>query len=205
MATFYKFLNENLQGSQGFVYDLPRWDQESKKWVPSSWVEEKNADATTLEACGAGLHLMKVPNPRYGRYVVGFVAEGDGLCGEDDEKARFRRVRLLRPLLKEEIFHEKADLHGADLQGAHLHGADLRRADLRRADLRRADLQGAHLHGADLRRAHLHGADLQGADLQGADLQGADLQGAHLHGADLRGAHGVKGNLSDELTEEACC
>ena len=36
----WKFLNEDFQGAHSFQYDLPRWD--GSKWVPSSWVEEKD-------------------------------------------------------------------------------------------------------------------------------------------------------------------
>ena len=152
---FFKFLAGNLASGHDseFYYNAPVWM--GKRWKPGPWVEAKEFDEGG-GACGKGLHLMKLPNPRYIRYSGNaYVAEGEGLLAEDAEKARFERVRLIRPLAFKEIFHEKADLSGATLF--------------------RADLSGANLSGATLFRADLSGANLFGATLFGADLSGANL------------------------------
>ena len=118
------------------------------------------------------------------------------VLGEDAEKVRVSRARVLdvftfAALVAEATDDERAYLGGADLGGADLGGADLRGADLGGAYLGGADLRGADLRGADLRGAYLGGADLGGADLGGADLRGADLPStltsaeAKARGADL--------------------
>ena len=167
------------------------------QWAPGKWNKEPRAEVTT-EACGIGLHVWK-NKPDWG--VISYLPDHtyrvvgvDGLCGEDDKKARFRRVKLsLLPMTLEEIL-------GPERDG--FKGADLSRADLSRADLSRADLSDANLSRADL-----SDADLSRADLFGADLFGADLFGADLFGADLSDAHGCKDNpaLSDEQRSAAHC
>src|SRR5208283_5496042 len=106
--TYFKFLAGNLASGQDpkFYYNAPFWN--GKKWKPGPWVQEKDCEKSD-EACGRGLHLMKIPNPKYVRWTGnGYVAEGKHLLGEDDEKARFEYVRLVRPLEFKEIFHEGA-------------------------------------------------------------------------------------------------
>jgi uncharacterized protein YjbI with pentapeptide repeats len=194
--TFYKFLAGNLASGYdaAFYYNAPVWT--GKEWKPSAWVRERDCEQSD-EPCGRGLHLMKIPNPRYVRYCGNaYVAEGKHLLGEDEEKARFEYVRLVRPLEFKEIFHPKADLSRADLYGADLSRAKLYGADLSRANLSRADLSGANLYGADLSRANLSRANLSGANLYGADLSRADLSRAKLYGADLSGANLYGADLS---------
>ena len=118
--TFYKFLAGNLASGHDseFYYNAPTF--KDGKWKPGPWAKAKKVTKGG-GACGEGLHLMKLPNPRYVRWSGnGYVAEGRNLLAEDEEKARFEYVRLIRPLTFKEIFHEKADLSGADLSGADL-------------------------------------------------------------------------------------
>ena len=178
--TYYKFLAGNLASGHDskFYYNAPVWD--GKKWKPSPWMRAKDIQKGG-DACGKGLHLMKIPNPRYVRWSGNaYVAEGKNLLAQDDEKARFEFVRLISPLNFNDIFHPKAYLSGAYLSGAYLSGAYLSgaylsRADLSGADLSRADLSGAYLSRADLSRAYLYGANLSGANLSRAYLSGANL------------------------------
>ena len=71
---------------------------------PGEWVEVPDAPRNG-EPCGVGLHLAKGPRfaflPPWPWRL--FVAEGDPatLCGEDDDKARYARARLLREVLGE--------------------------------------------------------------------------------------------------------
>ena len=140
---FFKFLAGNLASGydSAFYYNAPVWD--GKRWKPRAWVEAKEFDEGG-GACGKGLHLMKIPNPRYVWYSGNaYVAEGEGLLAKDEEKARFKRVRLIRPLAFKEIFHEKVDLSIANLSIANLSGANLSGADLFGADLYGANLYKA--------------------------------------------------------------
>lgn len=171
----YKFLQANLASNydSDFHYPAPTYDPKTSKWIPTAWIKHPNPDKTSKDACGVGFHLMKKPLPKYGRYTGNcYLAEGQQLLGKDDNKARFAKIRLLRPVSFHEIFKPNAYLQGANLQGA--------------------NLQGAHLRGANLRDADLQGANLQDANLRGAYLQGAYLQGADLQGADLQDARGIK-------------
>ena len=143
-AKLYKFLAGNLKCGRDieFYYPAPTPQYNEKGeltgWEPGAWVTMPNAPADG-EACGVGLHLMKVPKPIYTRYLENcYEAEGKDLLGEDSEKARFRSVRLLKPVPKNLIFKPKADLSGANLYGANLSGANLTRANL----------SGANLYGA---------------------------------------------------------
>jgi hypothetical protein len=164
---YFKFLAENLKCNyedREFYYPAPtpKYNEKAELtgWEPSEWVTVPNAPVNG-EACDVGLHLMKVLKPIYGRYTGNcYEAEGKDLCGEDSAKARFKSVRLLKPMRPNEIFKREADLSGANLFGADLFGADL--------------------FGADLFGANLSGANLFGADLSGADLSGANLSRARL-------------------------
>jgi len=197
---FYKFVLAGLKSdrndSAGNPVYYPAPTFRDGRWEPADWIKCAEADSTTKEPCGKGLHLMKIPNPRYCRYIQGYLAEGKGLLGQDEEKARFREVRLLRPLEAKEIFFKKADLSRADLSRANLSGADLSRANLYGANLYGANLYGADLYGADLSGADLYGANLSGADLSRANLSRANLSRANLYGADLSGADLSRANLS---------
>ena len=119
MNDYWKFLGPNLTGSNEFYYPAPTWNPITGKWKPSAWICDPNPDRTSKVACGHGLHLMKICKPVYTRYTGNcYLAEGKELLGEDAEKARFAKVRLLRPVMPAEIFKPKADLSGADLSGA---------------------------------------------------------------------------------------
>lgn len=116
---FYKFLAGNLKCGYDteFYYPAPtpEYDEKGKLkgWEPGAWVTMPNAPADG-EACGVGLHLMKVLKPIYVRYVGNcYEAEGRDLLGEDNNKARFRSVRLLKPVPKSMIFKPKANLSRA--------------------------------------------------------------------------------------------
>ena len=166
---YFKVLGEGLKTRDG-----------KYQWKPGQWNEEPDAVKNGM-ACGIGLHVfVGKPNWCYTRYIPDHtyrVIGVQGKCGSDDEKARFRSVKLaLLPMTLEEILGKKKD------------------------GMKGADLSGADLSGADLSWADLSGADLSRADLSRADLSGADLSGADLSGADLFNAHGAKGRK--ELTEE---
>ena len=155
---YYKVIGEGFKTRNGF------------DWMPflkGEWVEENNCEETPNEACGKGLHVWKdYPDYSIYRYIDDhtFEVECQELLGQDERKARFRRVKMLRLVLKKEIFHS----------GANLWGADLSRADLLEADLSSANLLGANLLGADLSRANLSRANLSRANLLGADLSEKD-------------------------------
>ena len=136
--TGYKFLSREMASD----YDASPWERGvwRKQKVPTEWRDG--------QACGVGLHLMRIPDPVYCRYEMGFLAIGRGLIGSDRNKMRFEQVKLVRPLKFSEIFFP---------------GADLTEANLTRADLTRANLTGAYLTGADLTGADLRDADLTGA------------------------------------------
>jgi len=190
----FKFLNHNnatIYRGQDTVYPVP---EQGEKWGP--WCKHPDPYEYDGKACGpGGWHLMKRLDAFHA--PTGWWpwwAEGRGLVGEDNQKARYREVRLRR--IEPEVLWKMIRLGGA--VGANLREADLLRADLTRADLRGANLRGANLRGAYLEGANLHGAylrwanlrvaDLRGANLRVADLKGADLRGADLEGADLREA-----------------
>ena len=141
---------------------------------------------------------MKTPNPVYVPYVIGFLAKGRGLLGEDDHKMRFEQVKLIRVLGFSEIFYA-----GATLTGAYLTEANLFRATLRDADLAGATLTGANLFRANLRDADLAGANLFRANLRDADLTGANLTEATLRDADLTGANLFRANLTEATLRDA--
>ena len=168
---YYKFVTRELTDSKRGVIDYSRIGE----WISCDDITDADIDG---EACGHGLHLMKIPNPRYCQYAVGYLAEGRYLLGEDVEKARFAEIRLIRPLRFSEIFFPGADLHCANLHGANLHGADLRNANLWSANL-----QCANLPGADLRNANLWSADLRNANLWSANLHGAIIEDVKIDGA----------------------
>ena len=129
---YYKVLGEGLKTREGF------------QWHPGEWNTQLNG-VVDGEACGIGLHVWK-DKPRYGNipYLPDHtyrVIDVDGLCGEDEEKARFRSVKLAElPMTLEEILGpEKNGLSYANLIGANLF---------------QANLTGANLTGANLYRAH---------------------------------------------------
>ena len=159
---YYKVLGEGLKTREGF------------QWKPGEWNTEPNA-VMDGQVCGIGLHVWKNrPQYRYITYLPDHtyrVIDVDGLCGEDEEKARFRSVKLAKlPMTLDEIL-------GPEKNG--LSYANLSRANLSEANLSRADLSGVDLSRADLSEADLSGAYLSEADLSRADLSGADLSGAH--------------------------
>ena len=122
---------------ENFYYPVPIFD--GKTWIPTEWIEEEDYEKSD-KVCGKGLHLMKIPNPKYGRYSGNcYEAEGLGLLGEDGDKARFKKIRLIRPVERKEIFKSHADLSFANLSFANLRSADLSSADLRSANLRYAN------------------------------------------------------------------
>jgi len=192
--TLYKFVTkEGTTSHEGIVqnYSLPILNDDGS-YTPGEWVQPQDrilALYEDTEDCGANrLHLMKSINAIFApKYWVCYIAEGDTLVGESDEKASYQRVRLLEPvdipLLAREGRLKGANLQWIDLQGAYLLWADL--------------------HGADLHGANLQGADLLGVDLQGAYLRRADFQGAYLHGANLWGADLLWANLTEEQREYA--
>ena len=209
--TGYKFLDRELKSKYGTIWQIGKWKTQAID------KEDRNGSA-----CGVGLHLMKTPNPVYVPYVIGFLAKGRGLLGEDDHKMRFEQVKLIRVLRFSEIFYAganlfrayltEANLTGANLTGATLRdadlvGANLFRANLTEANLRDADLAGAKLFRANLRDADLVGANLFRANLRDADLVGANLFRATLRDADLAGAHGLTGiaGLSEVQRKQIHC
>jgi hypothetical protein len=200
---FYKFLAGNLASGHDseFYYNAPVWN--GTKWEPGPWVKAKEWEKGG-EVCGKGLHLMKLPIPRYVHWSGNaYVAEGKNLLAEDKEKARFEQVRLIRPLAFKEIFHEKADLSGADLSGADLFRVNLSGTYLFLADLSGANLSGAYLFRANLSGANLSRSNLSRSNLSGANLSGANLSGANLSGANLSGAYLFRANLSEANLSEA--
>lgn len=155
---YYKFLSDNLSSYQdpNFYYPSPTF--KNGKWIPSKWIEEKDFEKSN-KSCGKGLHLMKILNPIYTQYKGNcYEAEGSNLLGEDEFKARFQKIRLIKPLSRDEIFKPYANLRSADLRSADLSSADLRYADLRSANLKYANLSNANLRYADLSSADLRSA-----------------------------------------------
>ena len=187
---YYKVLGEGLKTREGF------------QWHPGEWNTQPNA-VVDGEACGIGLHVWK-DKPRYGNipYLPDHtyrVIDVDGLCGEDEEKARFRSVKLAElPMTLEEILGPEKN----GLSYANLIGANLFQANLTGANLTGANLTGANLSGADLFQAYLIGADLSQAYLIQANLTGANLTGANLYRA-----HNCRdrSELSETQKKEAHC
>ena len=138
---YYKVLGEGYRTENNF------------QWVPGEWNEEPLA-IRDGKSSGVGLYVFKHrPNWNYTRYLpdhVYRVVDVEDLCGEDDEKARFRRVKLSRlPVTLREILGQNRDgMLGLCLSGADLSGADLSRANLSRANLSEANLSEANLSGA---------------------------------------------------------
>ena len=167
---YYKFVTRELRDRYTSTIDYSNVG----KWIrlPESEIDRDG------EVCGRGLHLMKVPKPMYFPYEVAYLAEGKDMLGEDEEKARFRCIRLIRQLRFSEIFHPGADLWMANLEGVDLRGANLQGADLRSTVLTEANLGSAFLTEANLRFANLTKTCLQGADLRGANLKGANIKDA---------------------------
>ena len=192
----YKFLDRELKSKYGTTWQIGKWKTQAI-----------DKDARNGSACGVGLHLMKTPNPVYVPYVIGFLAKGRGLLGEDDHKMRFEQVKLIRVLRFSEIFYAGATLTGAYLTEANLTEANLTEANLTEANLTEANLTGAKLFRANLRDADLAGANLFRANLTEANLTGANLFRANLRDADLAGAHGLTGiaGLSEVQRKQMHC
>ena len=169
MAQYYKFVTGELRDAYSGTVD---YTNAIGKWLT---LPENEIDRNGY-ACGRGFHLMKIPKPKYSRYEIGFLAVGKDKLGEDEEKIRFRSIKLIRPLQKSEIFFPKADLRGSNLRGS--------------------DLSGSNLSGSNLRRSNLHGSNLRGSDLSGSDLRGSDLSGSTLRGSNLSGSNLSGSNLN---------
>ena len=198
---YYKFVTRELTDNHVGVMDY----SQVGKWLKCpEGIGETDRNG---EACGHGLHLMKIPNPKYCQYVVGYLAEGRDKLGEDAEKARFAEIRLIRPLRFSEIFYAGANLEGANLEGANLRSANLRSANLEGANLEGANLEGANLEGANLEGANLVDANLRSAylrsaNLEGANLEGANLVGAYLGGSKIEGAIGLSDSIISRIKGE---
>ena len=133
---YYKFVTRELTDGQTRTIDYSRIGE----WISCDDITDADING---KACGHGLHLAKIPNPRYCHYEIGFLAEGRYLMGEDEEKARFAEVRLIRPLKFSEIFFPGANLRNADLRGANLSFANLEGADLGGAIVKDVKIFGA--------------------------------------------------------------
>ena len=173
---YYKFLTAELKDAFSCKVD---YTKAMGKWMtlPESKVDRNG------EPCGRGFHLMKIPNPKYCYYQIGFLAEGKDKLGEDEEKARFKSVRLIRPLRKSEIFFEGANLAYAKIYNLYLPSINLSHADLYCADLTSSNLRAANLSYANLRHANLTWCDLGCADLSHAKLDFAIKHYANFEGA----------------------
>ena len=187
---YYKVLGEGLK-NRNFQWKPGKWNEIPEKQI------NHNQDGN---ACGIGLHVFNgKPNWWYTSYLPDHtyrVVDVEGLLGKDEEKSRFRRVKLAYlPMSLTEILGEKRD----GMKGADLTGADLTGAKLCRADLYNANLTDANLTDANLIRANLWCADLTDANLTDANLTDANLIDANLTDANLTYAHGCK-NL-DELSK----
>ena len=178
---YYKFLTAELKDAHTCKVD---YTKAIGKWMtlPESKVDRDG------EPCGRGFHLMKIPNPVYCNYQIGFLAEGRDKLGEDKEKIRFRSVKLVRPLRKSEIFFEGANLACAKIFNLYLPATNLSHANLSFADLTSSNLRAANLSYANLRYANLTWCDLGCAVLSHADLTGAVLGYANLQYANMEGA-----------------
>ena len=126
MAQYYKFVTGELRDAYSGTVD---YTNAIGKWLT---LPENEIDRNGY-ACGRGFHLMKIPKPKYSRYEIGFLAVGKDKLGEDEEKIRFRSIKLIRPLQKSEIFFPKADLSGSNLRGSDLSGSNLSGSNLNRA------------------------------------------------------------------------
>jgi hypothetical protein len=194
---YYKFLDNNLTSYHNPNFYYPTPILKNGEWIPGDWIEEKDSE-TSDQACGKGLHVMKVLNPKYYTYTGNcYEAEGQELLAEDNDKARFRKIRLLRPVSKDEIFKQGADLSYAKLSNINLSYADLSYSNLSYANLYYANLYNANLSYADLSYANLYNANLSYADLYNANLSYADLSYSNLSYADLYNANLSYADLSN--------
>ena len=176
--TGYKFLTREMLS-----------DYDSSSWEVGIWRTQEDAKKSNNgAACSIGLHLMRKPIPRYCPYALAFLAIGRGLLGNDEEKMRFRQVKLVRVLKFSEVFFPKADLRGANLSFVDLHSANLAGANLEDTYMPYANLVDAQLINANLCGAHLIHARLNASFLRNADLTNAELSGTNLRGADLTDA-----------------
>ena len=181
MVKYYKVLGEGLRTRDGF------------QWKPGKWNMIKKEDIDHEEdgrACGRGLHVfVDKPNWCYQRYLPDHtyeVLEVAEKLGEDEEKARFRKVKIAAlPMSLEKLLGKNKD----GFKGADLKDADLSNADLTDADLRGANLVYANLFNADLTHANLAGANLREADLSRANLYRTDLSACIMLYVNLSSAY----------------
>jgi len=202
IVTGWKFLDPSCCTKHDGVYNPYPVPQPGEEWGP--WYRHPEPGAPDGNLCGSGgWHIMLKFDARFAPINWWpWIAEGRGLLGSDELKARVTEIRLKRMTLDDlSQFIRETNLSYADLGGANLIYADLRGADLRNANLSYADLSGANLSYANLSYADLGGADLSGASLRGADLgyaklSGADLGGTNLSGANLEGVRLYGANIS---------
>ena len=194
----YKVLGQGLKTMMDF------------QWKPGQWNEEPDGKKSN-NACGIGLHVWKnKPNWSVISYLPDhtyLVEEVGELLGEDEEKARYKKVKIsLLPLSLVDLLGQdkkglsgvnlsRSNLSGSDLSGADFTGTDLSGANLSDADLSGANLSGSYLYGADFTGANLYEANLSGANLSDADLSGANLSDADLYGVNLSRSNLSRSNL----------
>jgi len=97
MRKLIKFTDQNLQTHH---------NKTVQQYTIGEWVKPCDGFKSLKgNACGAGsLHLMKAMRPKYAPYpYLAHEAIGRGKLGEDDEKVRFREVKLIRTLSDQEI------------------------------------------------------------------------------------------------------
>lgn len=205
----YKFLDPMLMThfrNIETVYPVPG---PGERWGP--WLFHPRDYQPDDMACGpGGFHLMKNLDARYAQVPWGvWYAKGEGLLGEDFEKARFSRVRLRR--IPRKTLHRLLRLGAATgrvLSSASLSSADLHNANFRYTVFRNSNLYGAILRGANLAGATLTNANLRYANLDNANLQDANLSCANLTNIDFsytnfKGANLYHAILDDKIDFEA--
>jgi len=97
MRKLIKFTDQNLQ---------THYNETVQQYTIGEWVKPSDGkEPQRGESCGKGsLHLMKWMRPKYAPYpYLAHEAIGRGELGEDDEKVRFREVKLIRTLSDQEI------------------------------------------------------------------------------------------------------
>ena len=139
IVTGFKFLdpsNCTYRDGKAYPYPVPGPDE---KWGP--WFRHPEPAEPDGRDCGpGGWHIMKNRNARYApTNWWPWFAQGRGIVGESEEKARVHEIRLRR--ISRAVFWRALRLGWG--RGAYLWGADLRGADLREADLTDALTEGA--------------------------------------------------------------
>lgn len=97
---YYKVLRDGAACHGGeFTYSLPR--EENGEWIPGDW----HVHEGDISLCRSGFHLTNKPILWYKKGFSVFLAEYDGSCTRDksSDKIAARKVRLLRPILGEEL------------------------------------------------------------------------------------------------------